>query len=106
MGMDTFGPLHCARSSSGCCMSSEWFESITLGNECSVHVGGLHSALFWTSVLSLTVGTHYVHIWSGSASLVSSKRNLFIVLDPIPSLHQDVVSKDYHEIYRRSALLL
>lgn len=106
MGTDTFSPSHCARSSSKCCMSSWWFESIMLGNEWSVHAGGLHSPLVWTSMLSLMLGPHYMNIWSGSASLVSSKSNLFIVLDPVSSLHQDVVSEDYWGIHLRSALLL
>lgn len=73
-----------------------------LGNECSVHVGRHHNSLVWTSMLSLTVGVHSVYIWSGSASSVSSKRNLCIVPDPLPSLHQDVVSEEYQGIHLRS----
>lgn len=78
-GLDTFRPLHCVRMSSGSCMNLQWFDSIMLGNECSARVEGLYSLLVWTSMLSLMVGTRYMQIWSRPASLVSSKRNLFIV---------------------------
>lgn len=63
-----------------------------LGHECSMHAGGLHSLILWTSVLSLSVVTHYMCIWKGYANLVSTKKDQSIIPDAHPSPHKDMLS--------------